>query len=75
MRISPEERQRSIGKRLRELRDTAGLSQAELATKVGKEIETIKLFENSEQPISATELWDLCEALDTKPHQFFEDGA
>ena len=60
-----------LGTRLRETRETSGLSQSELAELVGKETRVIVDMETGKRAVTATELWDLCTALNSKPFEFF----
>lgn len=54
---------RWVGDRLRELREGAGLSQAELADAVGVSRETIARWETNQREPNWTSVYDLARAL------------
>lgn len=63
----------NIGRRVREIREGAGLTQAQLGAKASMDAITINLIENDKRYVSAHELWDLCKALNAKPGEFLDD--
>lgn len=71
IQTSNEQFKNQIGTRLRETRETSGLSQSQLAKLVGQETSVIAEMETGKRAVTATELWDLCTALNSKPFEFF----
>ncbi|MEM6385590.1 MAG: helix-turn-helix transcriptional regulator [Pseudomonadota bacterium] len=69
---SPEETQRHNGERLRALREAVGMTQTDLAARVGQTSDNIHLFEQGERRITASELWAICAAMNKRPHEFFD---
>lgn len=62
-----------VGDKLRLMRTLRGLSQTELAGKVGLTFQQVQKYESGANRISASRLWEIAEALDT-PIGFFFDG-
>jgi transcriptional regulator with XRE-family HTH domain len=62
-----------VGEKLRLMRTLRGLSQTELATRVGLTFQQVQKYESGANRISASRLWEISEALDT-PIGFFFDG-
>ncbi len=62
----------SIGRRLKEIREVSGMTEAELAARIGQKPAVIEAIESGKRQVTAAELWDLCSALNSKPHEFFE---
>ena len=58
-------RRRAIGERIRATRKAAGLSQARLGERVGRDHKTIHRWETASTNISLTDLLLLAHALDT----------
>ncbi len=76
MELHPENTtNKQFGRRLKEFRDAANMTEAQLAALIGQDEETIVKIERGSRMASAVELWDISAALDVKPHMFFEDGA
>lgn len=72
MHISADNLDSQTGRRLREIREAAGLTQKQLAERSGHSVESIQLSEAGKRRPSANELWELCAVLGSKPHEFFE---
>ncbi len=66
--------ERDIGRRLREIREVTGMTEAELAARIGQKPAVIEAIESGSRRVTASELWDLCSVLNSKPHEFFENG-
>lgn len=64
-----------IGRRLRRRRWMLGLTQTQVAEKVGIKFQQIQKYESGQNRISASRLWDLAVALDAPVSYFFEDLA
>lgn len=67
-----------VGKRVRHRRWMVGMTQQQLAEKVGIKFQQIQKYETGMNRISASRLWDISEALDVPVGFFFEglgDGA
>jgi transcriptional regulator with XRE-family HTH domain len=67
---SPTPRQRILQKMLREERLKAGLSQAELAQRLGRPQSFISNYEHSGRRIDILELFQLAEAIEFNPTAF-----
>lgn len=61
-----------IGRRLRERRVAMGLSQGELAKKLGISFQQVQKYESGANRISGSRLWDFCVAMETPVEWFFE---
>ncbi len=61
-----------VGRRLRERRRALGLSQAELATRLGFTPAQINRYEHGTTRLSAAGLWHAARALDVPPGYFFD---
>ena len=62
-----------VGKRIRHRRWMVGMTQQQLADKVGIKFQQIQKYECGANRISAARLWELAEALST-PISYFYDG-
>ena len=62
-----------VGKRVRHRRWMVGMTQQQLAGKVGIKFQQIQKYETGMNRISASRLWDIAEAL-TVPVKFFFEG-
>jgi transcriptional regulator with XRE-family HTH domain len=62
-----------IGRRLRERRVSLGMSQSELAEKLGVSFQQVQKYERGTNRVSASRLFDLSRVLDTDMNFFFED--
>lgn len=62
-----------IGRRLRERRIALGLSQSELAEKLGISFQQVQKYESGANRISGSRLWDISRVVDA-PVAFFFDG-
>ena len=62
-----------VGKRVRHRRWMLGVTQQQLAEKVGIKFQQIQKYETGMNRISASRLWDIAEALDA-PISFFFEG-
>ncbi len=61
-----------VGKRVRHRRWMVGMTQQQLAGKVGIKFQQIQKYETGMNRISASRLWDIAEALDVPVSFFFE---
>lgn len=61
-----------VGKRVRHRRWLIGMTQQQLAEKVGIKFQQIQKYETGANRISASRLWDIAEALDVPVSFFFE---
>ncbi|MCT4685525.1 MAG: helix-turn-helix domain-containing protein [Roseicyclus sp.] len=66
-----------VGKRVRHRRWMVGMTQQQLAEKVGIKFQQIQKYETGMNRISASRLWDISEALSVPVAYFFDgmDGA
>jgi len=62
-----------VGKRVRHRRWMVGMTQQQLAEKVGIKFQQIQKYETGMNRISASRLWDISEALEV-PISFFFEG-
>ena len=61
-----------VGKRIRHRRWLAGVTQQQLAERVGIKFQQIQKYETGANRVSASRLWDIAEALDVDVSFFFE---
>jgi len=61
-----------VGKRVRHRRWMVGMTQQQLAEKVGIKFQQIQKYETGMNRISASRLWDIAETLDVPVGFFFE---
>ena len=62
-----------VGKRIRHRRWLVGMTQQQLAEKVGIKFQQIQKYETGMNRVSASRLWDISEALSV-PVSFFYEG-
>lgn len=62
-----------VGKRIRHRRWMVGMTQQQLADKVGIKFQQIQKYETGMNRVSASRLWDIAESLSV-PISFFFDG-
>jgi transcriptional regulator with XRE-family HTH domain len=62
-----------VGKRIRHRRWMVGMTQQQLAEKVGIKFQQIQKYETGMNRVSASRLWDISEALSV-PVSYFFDG-
>ena len=62
-----------VGKRIRHRRWMVGMTQQQLADKVGIKFQQIQKYETGMNRVSASRLWDISESLGV-PISFFFDG-
>lgn len=61
-----------VGKRIRQRRWLVGMTQQQLAERVGIKFQQIQKYETGANRVSASRLWDIAEALDVGISFFFE---
>ncbi|SLN49195.1 transcriptional repressor DicA [Aquimixticola soesokkakensis] len=61
-----------VGKRVRHRRWMVGMTQQQLAEKVGIKFQQIQKYETGMNRVSASRLWDIAEALGVQVAFFFE---
>ena len=61
-----------VGKRVRHCRWLIGMTQQQLAEKVGIKFQQIQKYETGANRISASRLWDIADALNVPVSYFFE---
>jgi transcriptional regulator with XRE-family HTH domain len=61
-----------VGKRIRHRRWMVGMTQQQLADKVGIKFQQIQKYETGMNRVSASRLWDIAEALGVGINFFFE---
>ncbi len=64
-----------VGKRIRHRRWMIGVTQQQLADKVGIKFQQIQKYETGMNRVSASRLWDIADALDVPVAFFFEGFA
>ncbi len=60
-----------VGKRIRHRRWMVGMTQQQLAEKVGIKFQQIQKYETGMNRVSASRLWDIAETLDVQVSFFF----
>ncbi|WOB78358.1 helix-turn-helix transcriptional regulator [Brevundimonas nasdae] len=63
----------TVGARITSLRLAKGMTQTDLATKIGVSFQQVQKYERGSNRVSASRLWRTAEALDV-PMTFFFDG-
>ncbi len=61
-----------VGKRVRHRRWMVGMTQQQLAEKVGIKFQQIQKYETGMNRVSASRLWDIAEALEVSVSFFFD---
>ena len=61
-----------VGKRIRHRRWLVGMTQQQLAERVGIKFQQIQKYETGANRVSASRLWDIADALDVTVSFFFE---
>jgi transcriptional regulator with XRE-family HTH domain len=61
-----------VGKRVRHRRWLIGMTQQQLAERVGIKFQQIQKYETGANRVSASRLWDIADALDVDVSFFFE---
>ena len=61
-----------VGKRIRHRRWLVGMTQQQLAERVGIKFQQIQKYETGANRVSASRLWDIAESLDVSVSFFFE---
>lgn len=61
-----------VGKRVRHRRWMLGMTQQQLAARVGIKFQQIQKYETGANRISASRLWDISDALDVSVAYFFD---
>ncbi|MDF1668744.1 MAG: helix-turn-helix transcriptional regulator [Roseovarius sp.] len=61
-----------VGKRIRHRRWLVGMTQQQLAERVGIKFQQIQKYETGANRVSASRLWDIADALDVQISFFFE---
>lgn len=61
-----------VGKRIRQRRWLIGMTQQQLAEKVGIKFQQIQKYETGANRVSASRLWDISDALDVTMTYFFD---
>ena len=61
-----------VGKRIRHRRWLVGMTQQQLAEKVGIKFQQIQKYETGANRVSASRLWDIADALEVPVSFFFE---
>ena len=61
-----------VGKRVRQRRWMVGMTQQQLAEKVGIKFQQIQKYETGMNRVSASRLWDISEAMGVKISFFFD---
>jgi transcriptional regulator with XRE-family HTH domain len=69
-----EDAKRLVGANVRKLRLSAGISQAELATRMGVDRAYVSGLEAGQRNPTIVTLWHLAKALNVKLRDLFEEG-
>jgi transcriptional regulator with XRE-family HTH domain len=68
-----EDVRRMVGRNVRRLRTAAGMSQADLADRMGVDRAYVSGLELGQRNPTIVTLWHVAQALNVKPRSFFED--
>lgn len=63
----------AVGQRIRQRRKSLGLSQTELADRVGVKFQQVQKYETGVNRVAASRLWKISEALSVPITYFFDD--
>lgn len=63
-----------VGRRIRQRRWYTGISQQELANRVGVKFQQIQKYETGANRVSASRLWQIAQGLDVDISYFFSEG-
>ena len=63
----------AVGQRIRQRRKSLGLSQTELAVRVGVKFQQVQKYETGVNRVAASRLWKIAETLKVPITFFFED--
>lgn len=63
----------AVGQRIRQRRKMLGLSQTDLADRVGVKFQQVQKYETGVNRVAASRLWKIAEALQVPITYFFED--
>ena len=63
----------AVGKRIRQRRKALGLSQSDLAERIGVKFQQVQKYETGVNRVAASRLWVMAEALQVPITHFFED--
>ncbi len=63
----------SVGKRIRQRRKELGLSQSELANRIGVKFQQVQKYETGVNRVAASRLWNIAETLQVAITYFFND--
>ncbi len=63
----------TVGKRIRQRRKSLGLSQTELAVRIGVKFQQVQKYETGVNRVAASRLWNIAEALSVPITYFFEE--
>ncbi|WP_131673024.1 helix-turn-helix domain-containing protein [Paracoccus marinus] len=61
-----------VGRKLRQRRWLMGMTQQQLADRVGIKFQQIQKYETGANRVAASRLWEMAEALDVSPAYFFD---
>lgn len=64
---------KTLGARIRQARETQGMTQEDLGDALGKDQKTISMYENGRRSISALDLFELARVLQTPITYFFDE--
>ena len=68
-----EDERRTVGRNVRRLRIAAGMSQADLAERMGVDRAYVSGLELGQRNTTIVTLWHIAEALGVKPRRFFDE--
>ena len=71
----PDPIDKHVGRRVRERRLQAGLSQNEMGELIGVSFQAVQKYECADTRISASTLYRICRVLGVKPNDFFSGYA
>ena len=62
-----------VGVKIREARSSQGMSQEQLAAKLGVSFQQVQKYEKGTNRVGSSRLWAMCQALEVPVNFFFDD--
>ena len=63
----------AVGKKIRKLRNSRGISQGDMANALGLSFQQIQKYESTATRVSASRMYEMAQILDVTPADFFMD--
>ncbi|MDA7424728.1 helix-turn-helix domain-containing protein [Thalassococcus lentus] len=69
-----QEMDQLVGKRIKTRRQALGMTQTELATAIDVRFQQVQKYENGQNRVAASRLWQISQAMNVPVSYFFEDS-